>query len=101
MEREAFKSTQVRSAGWEQGKLEIEFCSGAVYEFQEVPEDVWKAFQLAESKGRYFSTAVRGLFKYKCVFKPLKEKHTDAEAEKKSPAKPKGAPKPPPRKRIA
>lgn len=44
--------------------LEIHFDSGRVYQYYDVPEDVYQGMLSAESKGRYFNTYVRDQFPY-------------------------------------
>jgi len=47
--------------------LEIEFRSGAVYEYLDVPPDAFDALMLAGSKGRFFNVHVRPLFRFRRV----------------------------------
>lgn len=48
--------------------LRIKFKSGAVYEYWDVPEAVWEGLKNAESKGKYFYSAIRnGPYGYKKV----------------------------------
>lgn len=49
------------------GRLQIEFCSGAVYQYFNVPEMVYQALLAAGSKGRYFNDAIRGRFLYRLL----------------------------------
>ncbi len=44
--------------------LEIEFRSGTVYRYFEVPAEIYGGFLVAESKGVYFNHAVKGRFGY-------------------------------------
>ncbi len=39
--------------------LEIEFTNGAVYQYFDVPPDVYRGLMAAESHGRYFHQHVR------------------------------------------
>ena len=57
----------MRSVGYESdGKvLEVEFQSGAVYQYSEVPESLYEELMRAESKGRYFNAEIRDEFR--CV----------------------------------
>jgi hypothetical protein len=47
--------------------LELEFRSGASYQYFGVPADVYEALLRADSKGRYFNQAIRGWFPYRLV----------------------------------
>jgi KTSC domain len=44
--------------------LQLEFCSGAVYQYFHVPAAVHQLLMDASSKGRYFNQAIRGRFRY-------------------------------------
>jgi KTSC domain len=61
MRREAVESSTLKSVGYE-GKsqtLEIEFRSGMVYQYLDVPGAVYEGLRRAESKGRYFNDEIR------------------------------------------
>ena len=40
------------------GMLVIHFTSGARYAYFDVPQETWRAFQAAASKGRYFAAEI-------------------------------------------
>jgi hypothetical protein len=63
MERESVESSVVRSVGFSR-VIEIEFESGRVYQYIDVPEDVYQGMLAAESKGKYFNSHIRGKFRY-------------------------------------
>jgi hypothetical protein len=42
--------------------LELEFCTGAVYQYAAVPREIFESLQQAESAGRYFNTQIRNRF---------------------------------------
>ena len=50
-----------------QARLQLRFCSGAVYEYSGVPAGVHQSLLDAPSKGRYFNDAIRGRFPYRPV----------------------------------
>jgi len=94
--------SSILSAGYDGATqtLEIEFSSKAVYVYHDVPARIWEEFQRAESAGRYFAIFIRACFEYGCVYRPPREKNTDADKSKegKQPKEvPKGAA---PKKRI-
>lgn len=66
MERAPVKgSSMISSAGYD-GKtrtLEIEFSSGGVYSYEDVPPDVVLSFRRSESKGKYFKGNIQNKFK--------------------------------------
>jgi len=63
MDRAPLKSSNVRSAGYDPAKkeLEIEFSTG-VYRFFEVPESVYDGFIGSGSKGSFFAANIKGKF---------------------------------------
>lgn len=64
MERAPVRSSDLRSVGYLESILEIEFHSGGLYQYHGVPEHVYNALMSAPSKGRYFHRAVRGVYPY-------------------------------------
>ena len=57
-------SSSIRAIGYETEtqSLIVGFVSGAVYSYRNVPEDVYRAFIDAPSKGRYFASEIRPRF---------------------------------------
>ena len=47
--------------------LEVEFRSGAIYRYREVPESTYSELLRAESKGRYFACHIRGKHQFERV----------------------------------
>jgi hypothetical protein len=45
--------------------LEVEFTTGAVYEYFDVPQTVYQDFRAAPSRGRFFSYHFRDKFPYR------------------------------------
>ncbi len=58
-ERTPVRSSALRSVGYEQRVLEVEFTNGAVYQYFDVPPEVYRGLMAAESHGRYFDQHVR------------------------------------------
>jgi hypothetical protein len=56
----------MRSVGYEPSTrvLEIEFQSGAIYQYVEVPAAVYQGLRQAESKGKYFNREIRDEYQY-------------------------------------
>jgi hypothetical protein len=69
MERVLFKSRAVTSAGYdaETRTLELEFSSGRVYRFSDVPESVYDWLLRVPNKGTYVSKSITGLYAYEDV----------------------------------
>ena len=64
IDRIAVQSSTMVSAGYAKDTrlLDIEFRSGAIYRYRQVPESVYAALSAARSKGRFFGTEIRGKF---------------------------------------
>jgi len=56
MERQSVDSSMIRSIGYDSvsSTLEVEFNSGAVWQYFDFPESLWYEFERADSKGKYF-----------------------------------------------
>ena len=59
MRRRPVASEALSSVGWADGVLELEFTSGELYRYLEVPELVFRQLLRAESKGRFFQERIR------------------------------------------
>jgi len=61
MERRNVSSSNVRSVGYDQAAqiLEIEFHSGGVYQYSNVPINVYTSLMNAPSKGGYFARIIK------------------------------------------
>jgi hypothetical protein len=64
MRRRSVSSSSVSSVGYDPKTrtLELEFHSGSVYEYSEVPPEVFQGLMEAPSKGRYFANEIRGQY---------------------------------------
>jgi hypothetical protein len=64
MERVSVSSSNIRSIGYDSDSmtLEVEFNSGAVYQYQGVPQAEYDAVMNAGSKGRYFNASIKNRF---------------------------------------
>ncbi len=67
MRRSRVESTTVNSVGYDAkaGILELEFCSGAVYQYLEVPAVAYQEFLGAPSKGKYFNLHIRDRYRFR------------------------------------
>ena len=66
MERKGVDSSNISSIGYDEDSstLEIEFHSGAVYQYFDVPLNVYEGLWDAGSKGQYFAQHIKGYFRY-------------------------------------
>ena len=44
--------------------LQVEFKNGGVYQYFDVPQNIYDAFASAESKGRFLISQIKGAFRY-------------------------------------
>jgi uncharacterized protein YndB with AHSA1/START domain len=64
MRRTRVQSEAIRSVGHSAATLEVEFTTGRVYRYFDVPVRVFEALMSAESHGEYFNRHVRNDFGY-------------------------------------
>ena len=66
MERESVDSSNISSIGYdeEQQLLEIEFLNGAIYQYTDVPLDVYNNLMNASSHGSYLAHNIKGTYQY-------------------------------------
>ena len=66
MERIALDSEALASVGYDAGRrvLEIEFTSGRIYQYFDVPRHEVERLLRATSQGAYFSERVRDRYRY-------------------------------------
>ncbi|PKP29955.1 MAG: KTSC domain-containing protein [Bacteroidetes bacterium HGW-Bacteroidetes-17] len=62
MEREYVESSMIRSFGFEISTLEIEFKSGAIWQYFDVPESVYYEMKVASSCGKFFLSNIKGQY---------------------------------------
>ena len=69
IKRQQVESSHLASIGYSRAirVLEVEFRSGALYRYREVPIDIYESLLKGDSKGRYFSQAIRGCFVFRCL----------------------------------
>ena len=66
MDRIAVESSNLKSAGYdpESQVLEVEFSSGSVYQYTDVPASVYRELLDADSKGSYFNAHIRVAYSF-------------------------------------
>lgn len=57
-----------------QATPEIEFCSGDVYEYFDVPRAVFRALLAASSMGRFFHAEIDGAYRFEQVTRARKRR---------------------------
>lgn len=65
MERKTVESSNLESIGYDAsvGTLEIEFKSGAVWQYYDFPEHMWNEFEYADSHGKYFHAHIKNQYR--------------------------------------
>lgn len=67
MERQYVSSSNIASIGYDPVNmvLEVEFLSGAVYQYYDVPQMIYEGLMAADSHGRYLNAYVKkGGYRY-------------------------------------
>lgn len=66
MERQSVESSNLASIGYdaENEILEVEFNHGGIYQYFDVPENVYEELMSAASHGVYFSANIRNDYEY-------------------------------------
>lgn len=64
MERIAVNSSNLASVGYDEPSqtLEVEFNHGGVYQYYDLPEQIYAALMSADSIGSYFSHNIRNVY---------------------------------------
>ena len=67
MQRQPVKSSNIRSLGYDEVShmLEIEFSSGDVYQYFDVPPREYQALMQAPSHGSYLNKHIKDKYKFK------------------------------------
>jgi hypothetical protein len=63
------QSTNIKKTEYdtESKKLLVTFNNGALYEYDEVPHQLYTQFRMTESQGKFFSTKISKNYKYKKI----------------------------------
>lgn len=64
MDRKNIESSMIRSIGYDANNstLEIEFNSGAIWQYFDFPESSWYEFESADSQGKYFHREIKNQY---------------------------------------
>ena len=69
MERIYVSSSNISSIGYDESQmvLEVEFLSGGIYQYYDIPYETYERFINAESHGKFFHAYIKGVFPYQKV----------------------------------
>ena len=64
MERQAITSSYLKSVGYdkETHTLEIEFNNDKIFQYKDFPEELAAQFSAADSKGKFFTQNIKGIY---------------------------------------
>lgn len=65
MRRRLVDSSSVRSVGWSDGTLELEYVNGSIYQYDDVPQTTFAALLAAPSIGAYVNTHIKPYYDYR------------------------------------
>lgn len=66
MERKPVSSSNISSIGYDANTqtLEVEFNNGNIYQYFDVPQNLYDGLMAADSKGQFLSTQIKGNYRY-------------------------------------
>lgn len=69
MHREPISSSNIRSIGYDRqsATLEVEFISGDIYQYFDVPEHLYQQFLHASSHGQFLNDNIRYSYRYQKI----------------------------------
>jgi len=69
MEREHVESSNIESIGYDSDSqtLEIAFLNGSIYQYFDVPLQIFEDMMSAESQGKYLAHQIKGHYRYSKV----------------------------------
>jgi hypothetical protein len=61
------ESSNVAAVGYRDKTLYVEFKTGTIYRYKDVPEDVYTDMMQAESVGKFLHARIRNVYQYEKV----------------------------------
>lgn len=59
MYRKNVESSNIKSIGYEDETLEVEFLNGSIYQYYNVPKDLFDGIMNADSHGKYLNEYIK------------------------------------------
>lgn len=59
-------SSQIEEASYnrENKTMDVKFKTGAIYQYKDVPSEVWEAYCDSESVGKFLNSQIKGKYEY-------------------------------------
>lgn len=69
MERKPVTSSNIASIGYDENTstLEIEFLNNTIYQYFDVPQQVYQGLMQADSHGQFLAQNIKGVYRYSKV----------------------------------
>jgi hypothetical protein len=69
LKKQSVRSSNISSIGYDEKNeiLEIEFLSGGIYQYLDVPVNVYEELMDADSHGKYFNEYIKEIYKTKKI----------------------------------
>ncbi|PVH27057.1 KTSC domain-containing protein [Sphingobacterium corticibacter] len=66
MERKPVTSSNIASIGYDENSstLEIEFLNNTIYQYFDVPHQIYQGIMSADSQGQYLAQNIKGTYRY-------------------------------------
>ena len=76
------KSSQVKAFGYDAASktLQLEFNSGGIYQYHDVPASTFDSMKECESVGKFLGTEIKGKFKFTRIPTPPTDAKSDQRA---------------------
>lgn len=69
MERKPVTSSNIASIGYDENTstLEIEFLNNSIYQYFDVPQQIYQGLMQADSHGQFLAQNIKGIYRYSKV----------------------------------
>lgn len=69
MERKPVTSSNIASIGYDESTstLEIEFLNNSIYQYFDVPQQIYQGLMQADSHGQFLAQNIKGVYRYSKV----------------------------------
>lgn len=60
-------SSNIKRIGYTENNLLVEYRSGVLYKYKDVPSELYEEFLESESKGKYMNSKIKGKFEFEKI----------------------------------